>query len=94
MLVDAYMDWRQGTHRCGRHLSESLELQGRPNPKYVASFQNCLGCKTEAEAMWRFHKKWKTAHKDDQEPDPLAWMIWTVYSEEEALEIQERQKIG
>jgi len=94
MLVDAYMDWKLGIHRCGRHLSQSLLRVGQPEQKFVATYQECLGCKTEAESIWRFHKKWKERQGKEEAPDPLAWMIWTVYSQEEADEIQENQKTG
>jgi hypothetical protein len=90
--VDAYLDWKEGLHRCGRHLSESLELKGRPDPRYVVGYQRCLGCKAEAEAEHLFMQKWKQQHKEDDSPNPLSWMIPNVYSEDEARELEAGQK--
>lgn len=92
MLVDAYLDWKNGIHRCGRHLSESLHLEGRPDPKYVVGFQSCLGCKAEIEAEHRFAEKWRQGRNEkDRSPNPLSWMIPHVYSEAEAAEVAARQ---
>lgn len=92
LLVDAYLNWKEGIHRCGRHLSESLELKGRPNPQYVVGFQTCLGCKAEAEAEHRYLQKWKQGRKEtDTSPNPLGWMLPRVYSEAEAAEVAKNQ---
>lgn len=92
LLVDAYLDWKNGIHRCGRHLSESLELKGRPDPRYEVGFQICLGCKAEAEAVNRYLQKWKQGRKEnDTTPNPLAWMLPRVYSEAEAAEVAKKQ---
>lgn len=92
LLVDAYHNWKEGVHLCGRHLSESLQLVGRPDPKYVVGDQICLSCKA-LDLFWANRKaSLEEAHKNGNYPE--RYMLPRVYLESEAAEIAKRQEMG
>lgn len=89
MLLDALTDWESDLHTCGRQLSESLQLVGRPDPKYVVGDQVCLGCKA-LDQFWANRKGLlEDAHKEGRYPE--RYMLPRVYSESEAAEIKNQQ---
>jgi hypothetical protein len=42
--VDAYKDVLADLHTCGRPMSESLRVAGRPDPKYRRAVRECVAC--------------------------------------------------
>lgn len=77
--------WKSGQHQCGKHLSESLRLQGKPAPKYVAAFETCVAC----EAL-------ETAQREQAKKDPkdalTAGRRWQVYDEAEVAALQSQNR--
>lgn len=90
MLLDALTDWEDGLHTCGRHMSESLQLVGRPDPQYVVGEQICLGCKALDQFWANRAKAWEKAHKDGRHPE--RYTLPRVYLRNEALQIEAQQK--
>lgn len=90
MLLDALTDWESDMHTCGRQLSESLQLVGRPDPRYTVGDQICLGCKAEDDFWAKRMKEWEQAHKDGRHPE--RYTLPRVYLESEAAEIAKRQE--
>lgn len=44
-------------HGCGEPLSESLHVEGKPDPVYTVSYAVCISCKTREHAMDLIEKK-------------------------------------
>lgn len=95
-LVDAYLNWRNGMHRCGQHVHDSLRVAGRPDPVFHAGGTTCLGCKAIAEAQALFRQRNAELFKEGK-PDPFAWMDWRAFSDEEAkqqAELDQARRFG
>ena len=69
MLLDAYFDWKDGIHDCGRHVSESLQLVGRPDPVYTVGQRICLACKALDNWVANRSKGWEPLHKEGHHPE-------------------------
>lgn len=68
-MHDALLDWRADLHSCGRPLSESLQLAGRPDPDYVIGEMVCLACRKLDEHRAIRAKGDEQARKDGRQPD-------------------------
>ena len=90
LLVDALADWEDGLHTCGRHMSESLKLEGRPDPRYVVGARICLACKELDAHLAALAKGWEKAHKDNRHPE--RYTLHNVYLLEEAQQMIEAQQ--
>lgn len=55
-VVSAYLDYKAELHTCGRPLSESLHLEGKPDPDYVVGELVCTACRTSARYIDKHHK--------------------------------------
>ncbi len=84
-LVDAYKDWLSDLHVCGRPMSESLRVDGQPDPDYEVGVRICVACM--ALEQYRAHQS--GADKTDRERglNPDAWRLHTVYSKAEFDEL-------
>lgn len=56
-VVTVYLDYRSELHQCGRPLSESLHVEGRPDPEYVVGELRCVACRRSADYVDKHHKK-------------------------------------
>lgn len=90
-LVEAYLDWKADMcPGCGRPRSESLRVEGRPDPQYVVGTLICTGC-LELDAH-RAHRATgdKQAHEQGRHPD-LA-RLDTVYTRAEATQMAQQRR--
>lgn len=63
-IIQAVIDLRADQcPGCGEPLSESLHVEGRPDPKYAASYAVCVSCKSREHAMSVVEKKDAAAEK-------------------------------
>jgi hypothetical protein len=53
-VIDLRADQCQG---CGEPLSESLHVEGQPDPVYAASYAVCVSCKSREHAMEMVEKQ-------------------------------------
>lgn len=90
-LFDAYQSWKADLcPGCGRPLSESLRLEGRPDPSYAVGTQICTGC-LELDAH-RAHRAQgdKAAREDGRHPDVAR--LDTVYTHAEMVAIEQQEQ--
>ena len=87
--MEALSDYEDGLHSCGRHMSESLRLLGRPDPEYVVGQRVCLACKELDATQAGLAKKWEQSHKDGRHPE--RYTLLNVYTKDEAKAIAQKQ---
>ena len=57
-IIQAIVDIRADScPGCGEPLSESLHVEGKPDPVYSASYAVCVSCKTREHAMGVIEKR-------------------------------------
>lgn len=71
-LVDAYQDWRNGMHKCGRPLTESLRVPGHEPPQYGFIKYECAACEATEREQARLQKA-VTKADQDAGVNPAAW---------------------
>lgn len=86
----ALSDWEEGLHDCGRHMSESLRLVGRPDPEYVVGKQVCLACKELDRTIQEQNRQWQKAHEDGYRPE--RYTLLRVYTMDEAKALHKQQE--
>lgn len=85
-LVDAYQDYRADLHTCGRPMSESLRVAGRPDPEYVVGTSICVGCMALDQKRAARQKADEKAHERGEHPE--AWRLDTVYTRAEMATLE------
>ena len=88
-LMDALGAWENDLHTCGRPMSESLRVIGRPDPEYAVAAQICVGCQ-QLDGWWATRKDMlEKAHEDGRHPE--TYMLPRVYSQDELKQLWESQ---
>lgn len=92
-LVDAWQDWRNSLHKCGRPRSESFRVPGQDDPVYGFIKWECAACEALEREQARLHKAVK---KDDQDAgiNPAAWRELEVVPAAGVLAFQEAQQLN
>ena len=87
-LVDAWQDWRNSLHKCGRPRSESFRMDGKDDPTYGFIKWECAACEALEREQARLQGK---VHKDDQEAgvNPAAWRELEVVPAEGVIAFQQ-----
>ena len=83
LLVDCLKDYDAGMHTCGRHLSESLKVEGQEPPDYVVGKQICLACKELDATRAAAAKANAELHKQGRHPEE--YTLLTVWTRAEAV---------
>lgn len=56
--LDEYLDWKADIHpACGHHLSETLHVEGQPDPEFAGGFAVCLACEALERAQHEQQKR-------------------------------------
>ena len=87
--MEALVDWEEGLHDCGRHMSESLRLVGREDPVYVVGQKICLACKELDRTIRAQYKQWEKAHEEGYRPE--RYTLNSVYLMDEARQLAKEQ---
>jgi hypothetical protein len=77
------MDFKADLHTCGRPLSESLHLDGKPDVDYVLGESVCVACKRSNAYVEKHHKEGLPPH-----------VVLQVYTRDEAKAIHQKQTEG
>lgn len=87
-LVDAWQDWRNSLHKCGRLRSESMRIPGMPDPPAYGFIKwECAGCEADERERARLSK---AVSKADQEAgvNPAAWVDLQLVTAEEMAQFE------
>lgn len=85
-----YKDWLADLHTCGRPMSESLRVEGAPDPDYVVGTRICTACMALEKHRAERAKGDERAREDGLNPD--GWRLDHVVTRSEALaQINERR---
>lgn len=73
-LVDAYKDHLADLHTCGRPMSESLRVIGRPDPEYRRAVRECVACEALERSRAAQHKR-EEQQIQETGVNPAAWQL-------------------
>lgn len=89
-LVDAYQDWRNSLHKCGRPRSESFRTEGQDPPVYGFLKWECAACEALEREQARLHNS-TTKSDRDAGVNPDAWRELEVLPADNVVAFQKAQ---
>lgn len=69
-----YKDWLADLHTCGRPMSESLRVHGRPDPNYRRGIRECVACEV-LERSRAAEAKRNAKSIEETGVNPAAWQL-------------------